>query len=59
MKHKRLFKILTMIEDTIALSLIVIGSIMTICQSADLKQQIIINLIGMAIFTIGILDVKK
>lgn len=59
MKHKRLFKILTMIEDAIALSLILIGSIMTICQSADLKQQIIINLIGMAIFTIGILDVKK
>ena len=59
MKHKRLFKILTMIEDTIAFSLIVIGSIMTICQSADLKQQIIINLIGMAIFTIGILDIKK
>lgn len=59
MKHKRLFKILTMIEDAIAFSLIVIGSIMTICQSADLKQQIIINLIGMAIFTIGILDVKK
>lgn len=59
MKHKRLFKILTMIEDAIALSLIVIGSIMTICQSADLKQQIIINLIGMAIFTIGILDIKK
>lgn len=59
MKHKRLFKILSMIEDAIALSLIVIGSIMTICQSADLKQQIIINLIGMAIFTIGILDIKK
>jgi hypothetical protein len=59
MKHERLFKILSRLEDAIAILMIMIGSFLAIGESADLKTEIIVKFIGLALLTIGLISQKE
>ena len=59
MRHERLFKILSRLEDAIAILMIMIGSFLAIGESADLKTEIIVKFIGLALLTIGLISQKE
>lgn len=59
MKHKRLFKILSRLEDAIAILMIMIGSFLAIGESADLKTEIIVKFVGLALLAIGLISQKE
>ena len=59
MKHERLFKILSRLEDAIAILMIMIGSFLAIGESADLKTEIIVKFVGLALLTIGLISQKE
>lgn len=59
MKHERLFKILSRLEDAIAILMIMIGSFLVIGESADLKTEIIVKFIGLALLAIGLISQKE
>lgn len=59
MKHERLFKVLSRLEDAIAILMIMIGSFLAIGESADLKTEIIVKFIGLALLTIGLISQKE
>ena len=55
---KKLFKIMGAIENTIAFTFVVIGSFLVIGQTGDIKQEIIINLIGLGMLAFGLWDLS-
>lgn len=59
MKHERLFKVLSRLEDAIAILMIMIGSFLAIGESADLKTEIIVKFVGLALLTIGLISQKE
>lgn len=59
MKHERLFKILSRLEDAIAILMIMVGSFLAIGESADLKTEIIVKFIGLALLAIGLISQKE
>ena len=58
MKHKRIFKIMAIIENIIATAMLMIGSCMMIGQTGDLKQEILINLTGFAMVIFALWDLS-
>lgn len=59
MKHERLFKVLSRLEDAIAILMIMIGSFLAIGESSDLKTEIIVKFVGLALLAIGLISQKE
>ena len=57
--NKRLFKTLSFIENVFASLMIVIGSLMYIGQSGDLKADIVMNLLGLGMIIFGLWDINE
>lgn len=58
MKHKGIFKIMAIIENIIATAMLIVGSCMTIGQTGNLKQEILINLIGFTMVIFALWDLS-
>lgn len=57
--NKRLFKILSFIENVFATLMIVVGSLMYIGQSGNLKADIVMNLLGLGMLIFGLWDINE
>ena len=57
--NKRLFKILCFIENVFATLMIVVGSLMYIGQSGNLKADIVMNLLGLGMLIFGLWDINE
>ena len=57
--NKRLFKILSFIENLFATLMIVVGSLMYIGQSGNLKADIVMNLLGLGMLLFGLWDINE
>lgn len=59
MKHKRLFKFLSTIENAIEYTMILVGFMMMSGQCEDLRKTIIVNGIGALLMLLGLLGQKE
>lgn len=59
MKHKRLFKFLSTIENAIEYTMILVGFMMMSGQCEDLRKTIIVNGTGVLLMLLGLLGQKE
>lgn len=59
MKHKRLFKFLSTIENAIEYTMILVGFMMMSGQCEDLRKTIIVNGTGALLMLLGLLGQKE